>query len=104
MKNVNLVPGDVQGILSSRKISEKYNEQEVLYKNTVVKNFVIFTGKHLCWSLFFNRNAGLQTRNFIKKRLQHRCFLDNAAKFISTAILKNICERLLLEVFLFMLV
>ena len=32
----------------------------------IFKNFAIFTGKHLCWSLF----AGLQVCNFIKKRLQ----------------------------------
>ena len=34
--------------------------------------------------------------NFIKKRLQHRCFLVNIGKFLRTPILKNICERLLL--------
>ena len=32
MKNVNFVSEDVQRILSSHKISEKYNEQEVYYK------------------------------------------------------------------------
>ena len=26
--------------------------QEVFFKKTVLKNFAIFTGKHLCWSLF----------------------------------------------------
>ena len=36
--------------------------------------------------------------NFIKKRLQHRCFPMNIAKFLKTTILKNICERLLLKV------
>ena len=30
--------------------------------------------KCLCWSLFLKK-AGLQVCNFIKKRLQHRCFL-----------------------------
>ena len=35
--------------------------------------------------------------NFIKKRLQHRCFPVNVAKFLRTSILKNICERLLLK-------
>ena len=71
-------------------------------KKTLLKNFAMFTGKHLCWNLCFNKNAGLQTCNFIKKRLQHRCFLDNTAKFLRTAILRNICERLLLRVFPFM--
>ena len=33
-----------------------------------------------------------------KKRLQHRCFPVNIAKFLRTTILKNICERLFLYV------
>ena len=32
----------------------------------------------------------------VKKRLQHRCFSVNIAKFLRTAILKNISERLFL--------
>ena len=35
--------------------------------------------------------------NFIKKRLQHRCFPVNIAKLFRTPILKNICGRLLLK-------
>ena len=31
MKNINFVPEDIQGILSSHKISEKYNEHDVFY-------------------------------------------------------------------------
>ena len=73
-------------------------------KKSVLKDFVIFTGKQLCWSLFFNKNVVLQACNFIKKKLQHRCFLENTAKFLRAAILKNICERLLLRFFFFMLV
>ena len=52
-------------------------------KKAVLKNF-IFTGKHLCWSLFIN------------KTLQHRYFLVNIEKFLRTPTLKNIYERLLL--------
>ena len=36
-------------------------------------------------------------KSFIKKRLKHRCFPVNIAKFSRTSILKNICGRLLLE-------
>ena len=36
-------------------------------KNTVLKNFVIFAGKHLLGSLF-NKVVGLMACNFIKKR------------------------------------
>ena len=35
-------------------------------------------------------------KNFIKKRLQHRCFPMKFAKFFRISILKNICERQLL--------
>ena len=33
----------------------------------------------------FNKVADLKACNFIKKRLEHRCFLVNIAKFIRTA-------------------
>ena len=47
MKNVNFVSKDIQRILSSHKISGKYNEQEVFYKKICYKNFAIFTGLQL---------------------------------------------------------
>ena len=72
---------------------EKYNEQ-VFYRKAVLKNFAIFTEKPLCWSLFLHKNTGLQSWNFIKKRLQRRFFPVNIAKFLRTTVLKNICERL----------
>ena len=45
----------------------------------------------------FNKVAGFQGCNFIKKRLQHGCFLVYIAKFSRTAIMKFICEQLLLH-------
>ena len=33
------------------------------------------------WSLFVNKNAGLQSWNFIKSRIRHRRFLENIVKF-----------------------
>ena len=68
---------------SHRKCSVKYG---------LLKNFAKFTGKHLCWSLF----AGLKGWNFIKKRIQHKCFSVKIAKSLRTPIFKNICEQLLL--------
>ena len=49
---------------------------EVFYKKAVVKKLAIFTEKHLCWSPFL---------------------IQNIAKSLRAAILKNICERLLLK-------
>ena len=49
----------------------------------------------------FDKVAALQPSNFIKERLQHRCFPVNIAKFLTTPILKNICELLLLLIVIF---
>ena len=54
------------------------------------KNFVIFTVKHLCWSLFLIK---LQACKFIEKRLQHWCFPLHVRKFLRTPILKNITSH-----------
>ena len=56
-------------------------------KKAFLKNFAIFRGKRLCWSLFLI--------NFIKKRLQHRCSPYGVT--LKAPVLKNICERLLLN-------
>ena len=41
---------------------------EIFYRKISLKFFAKFTGKHLCWSLFFNKET------FLIKRLWHRCF------------------------------
>ena len=64
----------------------------------VLKDFAIFTGKQLYWNLFFNKVADLKACNFIKKRLQHRCFPVNTAKYLGP-ILKDICKQLLLKIY-----
>ena len=56
-------------------------------KKAILKHFVIFTGKHLCRGLFFNKVAGHQACNFIKRRLQHRYFFANIRIFIRRPIL-----------------
>ena len=56
-------------------------------KKGVLKNCAKFTGKHLCWSLFFHKVAGLRPAILLKKRLQHRCFPVNFAQFLKTPIL-----------------
>ena len=55
----------------------------------VLKSFTNFTGKHLCWSLFFNKDAGLKACKFIKKRLPHRCFPVKFTKFLRTLFFQN---------------
>ena len=48
------------------------------------------------WVLRFNKISGHQTCVFIKKSIQHKCFLENVAKLLRASILKNICDQLLL--------
>ena len=36
----------------------KSSHRRCSVKNSVFKHFANFTGKHLCWSLFFNKFAG----------------------------------------------
>ena len=94
----------IKGLSSKREINQelvhiyivevlaKATSGGLLWKLTVLKIFAIFTGKHLRWCFF----SDLQACNFIKKRLQHRCFPVNIGTFLRTPIFKNICDRLLL--------
>ena len=65
---------------------------EVLRKRSVLK----FTGKHLCQSLFFNKDANLRPATLLKKRLWHRCFSVKFTKILRTPFLQNTSERLLM--------
>ena len=51
-------------------------------KKVVLRNVTKFTGKHLCQSLFFNKIAGLRPATLFKKRLWHKCFPVNFARFL----------------------
>ena len=55
---------------------------KVVYKKGAAKNFAEQTGKYLCWNLSFNKVSGLRPATLLKKRLWHRCFLVNFAKFL----------------------
>ena len=52
-------------------------------KKSVLKNFAKFTEKQLCLSLF-NNVAGLRAATLLKKKLWHRSFPVNFAKFQRT--------------------
>ena len=67
--------------------SNKSSCWQMFFEIGVIKNFAIFTGKHL--ESLCNEVAELKACNFIKKRLQHKCFLVNIAKFLITAFLNN---------------
>ena len=56
--------------------SKKSSYQRCSIEKCVLKNFAIFTEKHVLKSLF-NKVAWLRACNFLKKRLQPRCFQNN---------------------------
>ena len=64
--------------------TSRSSRPEVFCKEDFLRNFVKFTGKHLCQSLFFNKVAGLRPATLLKKRLWHRCFPVNLTKFLRT--------------------
>ena len=66
------------------KVTNCRSYLEVFFKESVLKKFAKFTGKHLCWGLSF------------KKKLQY-FKQENFTKFLRAVILCNIHERLLLK-------
>ena len=56
----------------------------------------VFTGKHVCQSVFFNKFAGLRAATLLKKKLRHNCFPVNLVKVLRTTYLQNTSARLLL--------
>ena len=70
-------------------------------KKGVLENFLKFTGKHLCQSLFFNKVAGLkflQAATLLKNKLWHSCFPVNFRNILRAPFLQNISGQLLLMV------
>ena len=55
----------------------------------VLRNFAKLTEKHLRQSLFLNKVANLSLQLYLKKRLCHRCFPADFAKFLRTTFLQN---------------
>ena len=71
---------------------------QMFFKIGVLKHFAIFKGKQMCWSLFFNKVAGLRPAVLLKNRLQRRCFLANIDKFLRTGFYIEQLQWLLLKV------
>ena len=98
--------------LFSSRICYRSNLQMCSIKKSVLKNVNIFTGKHVCWSLFLMRLQAtgkhmcwslslmrLQTfrpATLLKRDSSRGAFLWILQKFLRTPILKNLCERLLM--------
>ena len=83
--------------LNDWTIEQQKQPPEVFCLKKMFLKISQFSQENTCIGVSFYKVAGLQTCNFIKKRLQHRFFPVNNAKVLRTPILKNICERLFLE-------
>ena len=73
------------------------SHQRCNIKKAVLRNVAISTGNTFA-RVSFGKVAGLKACIFVKKKLQHRCFPVNIAKFLRLPISKNICDQLLLTV------
>ena len=73
---------------------------KVFCKKGVLRNFTKFTGKHLYQSLFLNKVAGLRPATLLKKRLWHRYFPVNFAKFLRAPFLTEHLWWLLLRIWI----
>ena len=56
---------------------------EMFFKIVVLKIFDNFT-RNICVGVFFNKVTGPQACNFLKKKLQHKCFLVKFLRFSIT--------------------
>ena len=82
MGNFATIRPFILDVYRSLDILLRSSQRRCSVKKGVFRNFAKFTGKNLCQSLFFNKVAGLRPATLFKKRLRHRCFQVNFAKFL----------------------
>ena len=75
-----------------RLLIVRSSHQRCSVRKGVLRNFAKFTGGHLCQNLFLIKRRPLLTR-----RIWHRYFPVNFAKFLRTPFLQNTSGRLLLD-------
>ena len=67
--------------ITGKKFMIRSSQQKCSAKKGVLRNFTKFTGKHSCQSL-----------SFLKKRLWHRIFPANFAKFVRTPLYRTLLD------------
>ena len=60
--------------------------------------FTIFTEKHLCWSLFFDKVVVLGPATLFKKRIRHRCFPVTIEKILTALFIVHLRSVLLISI------
>ena len=61
-------------VTQPRTAGYRSSRSQMFFKIGVLKNFAIFTGKHLCCNLFFNKVAGLRYATLLKKETLSQVF------------------------------
>ena len=69
-------------------------------KKAALKDFAVFEGKHLYWSLFLIKLLAFRPAYLLKRDSSTGVFLCILRNFLRAPILNNVCEGLLLKVFL----
>ena len=80
-----------------RKSKIRSSRLEVYGRKGVLRNFAKSTGKHLCQSPF-KKVSGLRPATLLKKRVWHKCFPENFAKFLGTPSFTEHLRWLLLSI------
>ena len=80
---------EIKNIVLLHLENSRSSHLELFCQKVVLKNFAKFIRKHLCQRLFFNIVASLRPATILKKRLWHRHFPVNFAKFLRTVFVKE---------------
>ena len=67
-----------------RTAGYRNSRSQMFFKIGVLKNFAVFIGKHLCWSLIFNRVADFRPATILKKRLEQMFYCKYCKIFKNT--------------------
>ena len=76
------------------------SRSQMFFRTGGFKHFAMFIGKNLYWSHFLIKIQYWTHAFLFKKRLQHRCFYVNIAKFLKTAFSYKTCSLYLSEILL----
>ena len=80
------------------KTKRSNSHSQIFFKRGVLKDFTMYIGKILCSSRFLIKFQNWRLAFLFEKRLQHKCFCVNIAKFLRTAFLKKTCSLYLSEI------
>ena len=97
------IPRCIQKHLQKRTLQKQLRSKSSLEEQPLadvlkigfLKSFAIFTGKHLCWSVFLNKVVGLRPATLLEKKLQHRFFCENCTVFKNTVFREHLRWRLM---------